>query len=169
MALTIETGSIVAGADSFVTVAELRAFATKRGATVPAGDPACEVLLVKAIDYLQAQERLFQGRRVRGDQPLCWPRYGVCVDDFWIAADAIPADIKSAQMALAIEAQTLDLLPTLDAASQVGPVTEESVDVLTVKYGAPAVNRTVSSFAKADGYLAKYFSGGKGQVRLIRA
>lgn len=172
MALIQEDGSIVTDADTYATVTELRAYAAKRGLTVPAndspGDAACEVLLIKAMDYLAAQSERWKGNKVQWDQPLDWPRYCVVVSGYELPSDEIPADIRNAQCQLAIDAQTLDLQPNIDAASQKGPVIEETVDVLSVKYAEPAANRSVSWFAKASGYLTKYYQSGAGQVRMVR-
>lgn len=172
MSLTIEDGTIVEDADSYATVAELRAYATKRGATLPAedgpGDAACEVLLIVAMDWLAAQSERWKGVKVAQDQPLDWPRDGVVVGGYELPSDAIPEDLKRGQMQLAIDAQTLELQPTIDAAGQVGPVVREKVDVLEVQYAAPTAQRSVSWFAKASGFLDKYFSAGAGQVKLVR-
>ena len=169
MALIIEDGSIVAGADSYATLAELRAYAAKRGIALPTTDGDCEVLLIKAMDYLQGQEGRYKGSRVRADQPLAWPRVDVCVYGFYIATDAIPQALIDAQVSLAVEAQSLDLLPTVDPAAQKGPVTEETVDVITVKYGAPAVTLSAPAFAKADALLAPLYRAGGNQPRVIRS
>lgn len=173
MALVPEdgTGSNPA-ADTYATVAELRAYAEKRGATVPAagteGDAACEVLLTKAMDYLQTQSERYKGCIVLLGQPLAWPRVDVYVDGHYLPSNTIPSDIKKAQMQLAIDAQTIELLPTVNAAGQKGPVVRQKVDVLEVEYAAPAVNRKTTWFAKAEGLLARYYARGANQARVVR-
>ena len=173
MSLIVEDGTIVNGADTFVTVAALRAYAAKRGATLPAtgsaGDAACEVLLIKAMDYIQGQEPRFKGERVFRDQDLCWPREEVVVNGFCIASNLIPSEVKQAQMVLAIEAQAIELQPTLDASEQRGPVTSEKVDVVEVSYAAPAVVRDRTAFAKADAFLHKLYKGGGSSLPVARA
>lgn len=168
MALTKEDGSIVSGADTYANVDDLRAYATKRGATVPADDDDCEVLLISAMDWLAAQSERWKGTKVQWDQPLDWPRYCVVIGGYELPSDEIPADIVKAQCQLAIDSQTIDLQPSVDVASQQGPVVEKTVDVLSVKYADPAVNRSSSWFAKASGFLSKYFAAGANQVKLVR-
>ena len=168
MALIVETGAIVANADTFATVDELRAYAAKRGATVPAGDEACEVLLIKAMDYLQAQEQRLKGWKVQEYQPLAWPRVGVVVDRYELPLDEIPRDVKSAQMQLAIDAQTIDLQPIVDVLKQTGPVIEKTVDVITTKYAAPVQGLATSRFGKADGLMAKFYAGSANEARVVR-
>ena len=51
MALIIENGTIVANANSYATVAELRGYAALRGATVPTDDAQCEYMLIKAMPF----------------------------------------------------------------------------------------------------------------------
>lgn len=180
MALIVETGLIVPGADTYASVDDLRAYAAKRGASLPADDAECEVLLIKAMDYLASKAERWKGHRVQLDQPLDWPRYGVTITGygganvggfgfgFELPLDEIPDDIKRGQMQLAIDVQTVDLQPIQDAASQRGPVTNETVDVISVSYAGPAVNRSVTWFMKADGFLAKFYGAGMNQVRMIR-
>ena len=74
MPLIVETGLIVPGADTYASVDDLRAYAAKRGASLPADDTDCEVLLVKAMDYLASKSERWKGQRVQLDQPLDWPR-----------------------------------------------------------------------------------------------
>lgn len=178
--LIVEDGSIVPGANSFSGVADLRTYAAQRGLTVPEDDEECKVLLILAMDWMAAQSERWKGQRVQLDQPLDWPRYGVSITGygganvggfgygFELPLDEIPADIKRGQMQLAIDVQTVDLQPIQDAASQRGPVTNETVDVISVSYAAPAVNRSVTWFMKADGFLAKFYGAGMNQVRMVR-
>ena len=152
MALVIEDGSIVAGATSYATLAELRSYASVRGATVPVADADCEVLMIKAMDYLADQK--YVGERVSIDQVLDWPRYGAYVENFPISSTGIPRQLVQAQCALAIEAQANDLLPTLTPANIRGPVTGEAVSgAVSVTYANPGRVLTVSAFAKADALL----------------
>lgn len=150
MALTIENGTIVAGANSYATVAELRAYAALRGVTVPSTDAACEVLLIKAMDYLADQ--VFAGDKVQADQPLDWPRTGAWVENWPIPSNSIPRQLVQAQCALAIEAQTVDLMPTRDLQAG-GTVVSESVGPISVTYANTGNVRRVPAIAKADALL----------------
>jgi len=53
MALIIEDGTLVANADSYVTLAVARAFAEKRG-LVPVATDALEADLIKAMDFIES-------------------------------------------------------------------------------------------------------------------
>ena len=114
MALIIEDGTGKSDAESYVSATDFKAYAAKRGITVPADDAACEVLLIKAMDYLAGYEDRWRGRRVTAAQALAWPRKGVVLNGFPWASDAIPAQLKAGQCELAVAAQTVNLMPTVD-------------------------------------------------------
>jgi hypothetical protein len=170
MALTIENGSIVANADSYATVAELRAYALKRGETVPVDDASCEVLMIKAMDWLQAQEDRYLGTRVNSLQALAWPRSGVRRPNGWdyYPSDAIPPQLKQAQCALALDAKLQALQPTRQPDEQ-GPVTAEQVGSLSVSYAEPVNRISKAVYAVAEGHLVTLVRGAAGATRLVRA
>lgn len=152
MALIIETGAIVDGANSYQTVADLRAYAGLRGESVPEADADCEVLLIKAMDAMQALP--FKGERVSKDQPLPWPRKHVIVEGFPYPETELPRQLGQAQCALAIEAQTVDLLPTTPVNAK-GPVTSERIEgAVTVTYANPTRPNSVPAVAKAQALLS---------------
>lgn len=111
MALVIEDGSVVTGANSYVTLAEAQAYAVARGSTSAS---ITEVKLISAMDYLESLRADYQGSKISGDQVLQWPRTGVVVDDFAIGDDEIPSCLKAAQCQLAMDASVVSLLPTGD-------------------------------------------------------
>jgi hypothetical protein len=80
MAIVVEDGSVVTGANSYITLAEARAYGVLYGVTISAVDATAEVLSHKAVRYLEARRNQYQGTKVSVDQPLQWPRYDVVVD-----------------------------------------------------------------------------------------
>ena len=124
MSLTIEDGTIVANADSFVTLKELSDWAIRVGKDelltehVAYAEPA---LKVAALYLNNNYRRTFQGKVVEADQSLPWPRSGARDDlGTTIANTVIPANVKNAQCQLALDAlQNLKngaaSTPTLDA------------------------------------------------------
>lgn len=105
MSLIVEDGSIVANADSYVTLVEVRAYAEARGLTFPADDAEAEALVRRATDYAESMD--YAGVRVSAEQALSWPRAGVVVHGFEVAEDSIPAPLKKAICALAVDVQTV--------------------------------------------------------------
>lgn len=127
MAIVVETGSGAnPAANSYTSLADFVTWATERGLTLPAGDPAREALLYKAMDYLNVQDWL--GARAVSGQPLSWPRSGVSYDATEVAANSIPVQIKQAQFQLAFAAVSVDLMPTVArneptlASKRIGPI-----------------------------------------------
>ena len=131
MALTIETGAQVLDADAYVAAADVVAYASKRGVVLSStDDTVVEALIVKAMDFLEAQESRFQGSRVSATQVLSWPRQDVQLNGFDFPSDSIPQPLKNALCQLAIDADTLQLMPSTDGRE----VLKEKVDVLETTY-----------------------------------
>ena len=130
MALVIEDGTIVSGANSYVATIEARSYAASRSLSLPADDAALEALLLNALDYLESKRQLYQGSKVSETQALQWPRTDVFVDGIYIAATVIPDLLKSAQIRLATIAYSgVDLMPTRSGPivkkEKVGPIETE--------------------------------------------
>jgi len=109
MALVIETGLIVPGAESFATAAELVTYAENFGRVIPADTPSQEALLRRAA--LEMNAKPWKGRTVSQLQALAWPRYEVCLNKWLLPSNTIPAQVKAGQMALATEIHADDLAP----------------------------------------------------------
>ncbi len=129
MALIIEDGSIVAGANSFVTVTECRDYNTARGNELPVDDADVEILLIKAADYLNALEPEFQGHRIDYEQELVFPRSPVYVYGSDLSNE-IPKQLKNAQCQMGYEVSQNDFLTT---GSDQG-VKREKVSTIEVEY-----------------------------------
>lgn len=135
MALTIEDGTIVAGADSYATIAELATYATNYGFTLPSTDAEKEALLRRAA--LQMNLMKWKGSRVESDQSLAWPRSDVYVDCELLSEEAIPARIQYGQMALACEIYQDDENPVDE---RKGAIVRSKVDVVEVEYAVASTN-----------------------------
>lgn len=97
MALIIEDGTQVVGANSYVTAADIETYADARGVTLTID---AEILATKAMDYIEAQSYI--GTKITATQPLQWPRTGAYIDGFALADTDIPNDLKNGQMATAV-------------------------------------------------------------------
>lgn len=144
MALTIEDGSGVASANSFVTAAEADAFLVVRGYSAWTGTEAVkEAALAKAFDYLCNGKRFdFRGVRTTAVQRAPFPRTG-CQErngPSWGNND-IPWRLKDAQCLLGLVAIGGKALET--ALARGGAVTSESIGPISTSYAANAPNETV--------------------------
>jgi len=145
MALIIEDGSIVANADSYVTTAEITAYANKRGFAVPTLEAELEQLAILAIDYMQSKKYI--GDLVEDTQALAFPRKNID----GVEKDEIPSDIKNAQIELAIAAYTNDLL----TAETTAAVTSESTGATSTQYAGNGLSAVFTS-ARVSRYLGKW-------------
>lgn len=96
--LIVEDGTIVAGANSFLSLVDARTLADNRGIDLPVDDDAAIDALIQGGIYVNNQESSLQGARVSADQTMCYPRSGVTKYTFDVASDSIPDEIKCAQV-----------------------------------------------------------------------
>ena len=136
MSLTVEDGSLPSAANSYASVSDTRTFAIARGFALPATDAAVEVLLVKALDYIEGLRAEFQGNKLSAAQSLQWPRTGVIVDGFPVDTNAIPDVLPKAQAQLACDVYALGTLtPTGDGRVVIEERVEGAVDVKYADHG----------------------------------
>lgn len=150
--LVIEDGSIVAGADSYVTVEEIKAYADKRGLTYPADDAQIEILAITATDYLQS--KCYIGELVSPNvQPLLWPRSDVWVNGLELLSTVIPDDIKNAQIELALAQYQQNILN--DGSESGTDIKREKTDIIETEYYEGGKSSVFNS-QRVNLYLQKY-------------
>ena len=103
MALIVEDGSIVAGANSYISLADARAFLSQFGQVLAAVDAEAEAQLIAAFYFVNSYETKFQGERISRAQTGSFPRSGVYINGFEIMADEVPAEVAQAQCFAAFE------------------------------------------------------------------
>jgi len=138
MAFTVEDGSKVAGANSYVDLEFACDYFADRGETrwdsMSSQDQ--RVALIKATDYIDKRFGMqFSGYRNTRDQSLQWPRFDACYqDDWWISSNEIPKELKQATCEYALQAALTGSLITQSSSSgtaspkvaetiKVGPIT----------------------------------------------
>lgn len=139
MPLTVEDGTIVAGADSFVTVAEADTYWADNGSPadwVDSSPENKEARLRDATRYLQDEQRLpYLGSRIAWDQPLCWPRTGATSGFLPVPDNAIPPQVKQAQLWLSVRGYQMNIIGEGAAVAPVsGNTKSESVGNLSASY-----------------------------------
>ncbi len=168
MALTIEDGTGVPGANSYNSLTEIRSFASARGLDLPAADADLEVLVIQAFDYIESFRTRFQGMKTTVSLRHQWPRSGVVVDGYYVPSNAIPAELKDAHAQATVEAYSTDLMSNPGAA-----VKREKIDVLEVEYAEATAAGGMSvqpSFPKVEAFLAPLLNRGgtAGRVKVTR-
>lgn len=94
MALVIETGALISGANSYVTVDNFIAWAEARGISFTLDDSLIEQNILRAMDYFESLH--FLGLKADENQALQWPRDRVYIDGYAVDSDEIPKEVKSA-------------------------------------------------------------------------
>lgn len=141
MALIVETGMIIAGAESYVYLADgdLYHLNNNNGAWAAATTAAREAALRKGTRYVDSAYRLrWKGERVNYQaQALEWPRLNVDLNDrrpvagfayglnSWVPFDQIPQRLKDATCEAALRALAGPLLSDVDlttAKKKIGPI-----------------------------------------------
>ena len=163
MTLIVEDGSIVTGAESYISVADASTYHTARGNTAWAAlttDALREAALRRATDYMrQAYRSRWQGYKVNEDQALDWPRYDVVVEGYAIDDEIVPTEIKNACAELALKAATADLL-----ADQSQGVVREKVGPIEVEYDKSSPQST--RYKAIDAILSPYLKAGGGGINM---
>lgn len=170
MTLIVENGSIVAGANSYASVADADAYYLVRANAAWAAltNEAKEAALILGTDFIEATySQSWLGDIVSPDQPLSWPRVGVRINGYAIQPNVVPDKVKQAAIEMALRASAGEPL-IIDEGQR---VTEERVDVLTVKYAEfsdptlryPYVNRLLTPYLRSGST-----DGGFQQPRLVR-
>ena len=171
MALVIEDGTVVTGANSYVTSAEVIAFALARGISIPE-DTDLDGMVVQAKDYVDSFEDQYKGVRVSATQPLAWPRKNVVIFSAKLPEDSIPQRLKDAQCQATIEVfNGAELQPNITGYA----VRVEKVDVIQVEYATGGGSNSVAqpeytpSYTKVIALLKPLFGGVAGLLKVYRA
>ena len=134
--IIVEDGSIVSGANSYVSAADLTTYGTDRGVTISATNP--EDLLIEAMDYIESLD--FIGLQYTEDQSLVWPRSGAVKKKLWqYEVTEIPQDLIDGlcETALAIDAGNSPI-QNIDRTT-----VKEKVGDIEVEYKAGSASNTI--------------------------
>lgn len=102
MTLIVETGAIVANANSYVSRADYITYAASLGVTV-ANDSAADTDLINAATFIDQHEANLKGTRMTRDQSMAFPRYGVVIDGWSWSGTEIPRNVILCQMQTALD------------------------------------------------------------------
>lgn len=175
MTLVVEDGTGVAGADSYISLADATTYhanmANAAWAAV-ADDPTREALLRQATQYLTSLYRLrWAGVRRTSAQTLDWPRYDVAMPDApmgygslpaFYPYDKVPDEVRHACAELALRAIDAPLLGDLTQ-----NILSEKVEGITTQYdpNSPQYRR----FPYIDAMLGPVLRVGAGTARMVRS
>lgn len=156
MALTVETGLIIPGAESYGSVEDCTGYHSNRGNAGWVGnDPAKEAALRKATAYLDNKYgNRWKGSRVSSTQPLMFPRVGIEQYGSTLPENEIPIQIKHAVFECALRFISGNMAPDLDRGGsvksvKVGPIETSYSDNAIGGMKYQAVEMLVSSLIKS--------------------
>lgn len=131
MALIVEDGSEVTGANSYVSVDNFIAWADARGVTYPAL-PELQQKILRAMDYIESLS--FVGQKNTDTQALQWPRAYVTIDGYSVESDEIPPELKLA----VYEATKIEIDGDSKLTASERETTKEKIGDIEVTYASSA-------------------------------
>ena len=127
MAIVVEDGTLVSGANSYITLDEFQAWADARGISYGT-DFTLSQQLFRATDYFEALR--FKGLKADENQTMQWPRDQVLIDGYAVDSNEIPSEVKIAIYEL--------IKIEIDGDSKLSPsereVTSEQIDSIKITY-----------------------------------
>ncbi len=155
--MTVEDGTGLDSANSYVSLVECNTYHAERGNTAWTGDDTVkEAALIKATQYIDGRYRKrWKGIPLSSSQALCWPREDI-FDDRYQEITGIPSHLKYAVCEAALRALTDDLNPDLERGGRikrekVGPIETEYSDTAPSRTVFPAINDLLSGYLKGNG------------------
>lgn len=169
MAIIVEDGTMVSGAESFISVSDADTYHANRGDTVWAALTTTEKeqSLRKATDFMEAKYgKKWAGYKNSSSQSLSWPRKWVPLNDLitveYVLDTVVPVEVMNACAELAVRSSTEELSPD----KQKGAVIREKVDVIETEYAS--YSPSSSRYKKVDEMLSKYLIGSGGTLQMVR-
>jgi hypothetical protein len=166
MTLIVEDGSIVSGAESYISAADADTYFANRNNSVWSAlstQVVKESYLRLATDYmLQAYHLSWDGYRYNVNQPLDWPRVWVTIWDVasgygpypnYIAPTVVPKLVQYACAELAIRASSAQLAPDISEREKV-----VKVGSIQVEYDMNAP--VFTTYRAVDMMLKQFFKNG---------
>lgn len=146
MPLIVEDGTIVPGADSYISLGDARELAAKYGRYLPADDTMAEAALRNGAIYIGLQEPMMCGSRVSVSQSLAFPRTGISLYGFPVANDSIPDQVKLAQIIAAQEyGNGVDVRASTDGRATSMERVEGAVTVQYFNNGSSGATTTITA------------------------
>lgn len=171
--LTIEDGTIVSGADSYISTSDLTTYAARYGGNATGTEILKERAILNAMLYIESFEPKLYGSRVSGLQELAWPREQVPkqIVNVYYANNVVPSGIKNAlsEAALIELANPGELIATIDAGAygqvsvrqKVGPLETET------RYSADGAD-AMKVYSRILYFMRPFLVSGSGGNRAVR-
>ncbi len=168
MALIVEDGSGLAGANSYNSLTELNTYHTLHGNTAWAAlsDANKEIRAVNGAQALDAKYSLkYVGVRNTQEQGLEWPRaYAVDSDGFAIGSDVIPQAVKNGHAELSLYALPATIMPPITTPGNIQRISKTVGPVSKAVTYAGGSGEQQPSYPLVTSLLSKVLEQGGGRV-----
>jgi len=153
VAIVVEDGSIVTGANSYISRADYISWAASIGVTI-ASDTTADEELIKAASFIDQHEPNLQGTRTNRDNPMAFPRWGVFVNGWNWNSDEVPRQVILAQQAYALDIHNgIDLWNKGANANLIA--SEKRVEgAVSVKFAVSGSDQKMTNTSTGDALLA---------------
>lgn len=159
MALILEDGTGVDGANTYVSVEDVRAYAADRGVTMPVDDAAVAVHIYNGMDWFEMHD--FPGVQTYEGAGLSFPRDG---------DEVIAALVVKVVCAAATTDVSIPLLPQY-AGSADGSLKMKKLDVIEKEYYEGDYSSRLPQLTLLDGLIQPLLGGfglGAGRLQTLR-
>ncbi|MBB76526.1 MAG: hypothetical protein CMJ75_18635 [Planctomycetaceae bacterium] len=168
MAITVEDGSGLAGADAYVSVADVDAYLTKYNPSTTwdaLGDPEKEAAIVKATRYLDlVYAERWDGVKKTEAQALDWPRYDADYKDHPVPSTEVPQAVKDATAEIARWSGENPTTPLINTKTDDAAIKRDKIQVgqivLDTTYAGGNESSTDTDFPVVEAILDPLTIGG---------
>jgi len=165
MAIIVEDGTVVAGANSYVDIPYVDVYTNDLGLSWTGSATDKERAIKRGMRYLEGL--VWEGTKTNRDNPLEWPRYDVTdKNGYCIDSDVVPEVVKKALCeASVLELATPGILQPNMGSADGKEIKREKVDVLETeyfegqKYGKKETTQFTIILDLLTGLLSNEFSG----------
>lgn len=164
--IVVEDGSVVTGANTYVTKVEATELLLDNLGLVPSV-ALTDANMVSSAQYLETFRKRYQGVKVSADQSLQFPRQSVYVDCNLQPSDEIPLELKLSQALAAYEESNGN---SLQGNTKGQTITSKNIaGAISVGYSDNGMDSNKITFTQLNGYLHLLFKRINPQMAVFRA
>ena len=167
MSIVVEDGTLVKGANSWVTRAEYIAYAKTKGITIH-NSATADAELIKACEFINSHEENLKGDKTDRDQATAYPRDNLTLEGFAWGSDEIPRQVILCQLAVALDINA-GIDPYNPPANPAIQAKKEKVDVIEVEYFGRDSGQKMSRTSTATAILNTLLRRSGLQIALVRS
>jgi hypothetical protein len=176
--IIVEDGTIVTGANSYLSVAAIRSYASDRNITLNTSDAVVGGQIIAAMDWIEGNSHQWKGDLVQDGilpdcitgtvlprQPLSWPRkYIRYYRQYWWPDNTIPSQVTKA-LSMLVMAISTGYDPMTNAADE-DFVSSEKAGIYGTTYCNPLEIGALTRAAGVINVLQPLFADGRGPFQI---